>query len=374
MAVCEAVVQADLASAIRELSMNRPHIGIVTPVHNEQECLPELRDRLRAVLEELPCTYDVYLIDDGSTDRSPQIIRSFAAQDSRWHGVFLARNFGHQAAITAGLRAARGDVIVVMDGDLQDEPDAIPVMLRKWQQGYDTVYAVRTKRKEGLFYRLAYWLFYRLLCGTSREGVPMDAGDFCLIDRRVADAINSLPESGRFVRGLRAWVGFRQIGVEVERNARAAGTSKYTFGKLVRLAADGIMDFSWIPLRAVSAAGFLSIIAAVVYLATILLLEALGHIEIAGWTTVVLLVIGFGGMILLSLGVIGEYLGRTYAEVKRRPAYIIADTTDRPEQCRRATITRSAAAALITPAKQQRAKPYAATAETPTADALGVGE
>ncbi|UCE60092.1 MAG: glycosyltransferase family 2 protein [Phycisphaerales bacterium] len=310
--------------------MSELHIGVVTPVYNEQECLGQFRDRLCAVLNDTDCRYDVYLIDDGSDDDTPEIIRQFAQEDRRWHGVFLARNFGHQAAITAGLECARGKVIIVMDGDLQDEPESIPKMLEQWQNGYDTVYAVRTNRKESVLHRLAYWTFYRLLNGMSPYELPLDAGDFCLMSRKVVDTINALPESGRFVRGLRAWVGYRQIGIETERNPRAAGKPKYTVGKLFRLATDGIMDFSWVPLRAVSTAGLLSIVAAFGYLAVIVVMNLLGRIEVAGWTTVVFLVIWFGGMILMSLGVIGEYLGRTFAEVKRRPAYVVARTTDEP--------------------------------------------
>lgn len=310
--------------------MARIHIGIVTPVYNEKECLPELRDRLQHVLDGLECTYDVYMIDDGSDEETREMIRRMAQEDQRWHGVFLARNFGHQAAITAGISLASGDVVVVMDSDLQDEPGAIPRMLDKYREGYDTVYAIRTRRKEGLLHRLAYWVFYRLLNGMSSIEVPIDAGDFCLMSRRVVDALNSLPEHGRFVRGLRAWVGFRQVGIEVERNPRAGGEPKYTFRKLIRLAMEGALDFSYFPLRIVSMAGLMTIAIAICYLAVIVTLRLLRTFDVPGWTTVVFLIIWFGGMILTSLGVIGEYLGRTFCEVKRRPTYIIASRTDDP--------------------------------------------
>ena len=326
--------------------MSRPHIGVVAPVYNEQECLAQLRARLRAVLDGLGCGYDVYLVDDGSTDGTPRILERFAREDKRWHGVFLARNFGHQAAITAGLAVAKGDVVIVMDGDLQDGPENIPAMLEQWRRGYDTVYVIRTKRKESIFHRLAYWGFYRLLNGVSQQRVPVDAGDFCLMARRVVDALNALPECGRFVRGLRAWVGFRQIGIETERNARVGGNPKYTFSKLARLATDGLLDFSWFPLRAVSVTGFIAMLAAFSYLAVIVVMYFMGSIDIVGWTTVVFLVIWFGGMILTSLGVVGEYLGRVYAEVKRRPTYIIASTTDEREQRRHAIKARSIPAAV----------------------------
>jgi polyisoprenyl-phosphate glycosyltransferase len=308
--------------------MNAPRIGIVIPAYNEQECLPRLRDRLRSVLDRLGCPYDVYLIDDGSSDRTPQVLRRFAHEDPRWHGVFLSRNFGHQAAVTAGLAVAAGDVVIVMDGDLQDDPEAIPRMLEQYRNGFDVVYAVRARRKEGPVLRLAYWLFYRLLHGMSQTRIPMDSGDFCLMSRRVVDALNSLPENNRFVRGLRAWVGFQQTGITVERGARAAGEPKYTLSKLLRLATDGILDFSWVPLRAVSVAGFLSVAVSLIYLTVIVAMKLLHRVDIQGWTTVVFLTICFGGMILVALGIIGEYLGRIYAEVKRRPTHIIASTTD----------------------------------------------
>ncbi len=345
--------------------ISTPHISIVTPVYNEQECLETLKERVDRALANVRCRYDVYLIDDGSLDRTPEIIRRIARDDPRWHGVFLARNFGHQAAISAGLAIARGDVVVVMDGDLQDAPEAIPEMLERWQSGYDVVYAVRTRRKESVLHRLAYWTFYRLLNGMSEQRVPVDAGDFCLMSRRVVDALNALPERNRFVRGLRAWVGFRQIGIEVERGARVAGRPKYTLVKLIRLAADGVLDFSWMPLRAASIAGFVSIAVASIYLVIVVALRLLGQVELQGWTTVVFLVIWFGGMNLMSLGIIGEYLGRTYAEAKRRPMYIIASTTDEAEASTHAVVTRNAAvginadAALVPASGGEEPKCYA---------------
>lgn len=310
--------------------MDRLHIGVVVPAYNEQECLPRLRERLSAVLDRLGVGYDVYLVDDGSSDGTAEMIRRFAREDARWHGIFLSRNFGHQAAVTAGLEAARGDAVVVMDGDLQDDPEVLPRMIERWRDGFDVVYAVRAKRKEGALLRLAYWLFYRLLHGMSQTDIPMDSGDFCLMGRQVVDTLNALPENNRFVRGLRAWVGFRQTGIVVERNARAAGIPKYCLSKLLRLAADGILDFSWVPLRAVSVAGFASVCVSMIYLIIILGLKLMNRVDIQGWTTVVFLTICFGGMILSALGIIGEYLGRIYGEVKRRPTHVVAATTGLP--------------------------------------------
>ncbi len=303
------------------------HIGIVIPVCNEEACLPELRLRLGSVLEQLGGRYDVYFVDDASTDRTRGLIEEYSAEDERWHGIFLARNFGHQAAVTAGLEVACGDAIVVMDGDLQDEPESIPELMRMWDEGYDTVYAIRYNRKEGFVRRLSYWLFYRILHRLSGGSIPDDAGDFCVMGRRVVDCLNQLPERNRFVRGLRAWVGFRQTGVPIARGARAYGEPKYTFAKLMRLAMDGILDFSWAPLRIATGVGFLSVLTSVMYLLVVLGMRLFGHIDVAGWTTVVFLVICFGGMNLMGLGIIGEYIGRTYAEVKHRPTYIIASAT-----------------------------------------------
>lgn len=311
--------------------MNDSQISVVIPVYNEEQCLPELRARVGEVMDGLDVRYDVYLIDDASTDDTTEMIRSYAMQDDRWHGVFLARNFGHQAAITAGLRIAGGDAVVVMDGDLQDQPEAIPRMVELWEDGFDTVYAIRVKRKERWTRRMSYWLYYRLLGALSGHHVPCDAGDFCLMSRQVVDAMNAMPERIRFVRGLRAWVGFRQTGIPVERGRRIAGNPKYTFVKLVRLAMDGIMDFSWVPLRAVSVAGVVAVAASFIYLAAIIGLRLFNQIDVAGWTTVVFFIIFLGGMNLFALGVIGEYLGRTYLEAKKRPTYIIASTTDRKQ-------------------------------------------
>lgn len=302
-------------------------LGVVVPVYNEEGCLPELRRRLDAALEPLTHRYDVYLIDDGSTDGSARLIRQFATEDHRWHGVLLARNFGHQAAITAGLRIVTGDFVIVMDADLQDEPESISKLIAAARSGYDVVYARRRGRKEGLARRAAYWLYYRILYTLTRGEIPADAGDFCLMTRRVVEAVNAMPENNRFVRGLRAWVGFRQVGIDVERGTRSAGDTKYTLTKLFRLAFDGIFDFSLAPLRFASLAGMLSVAAATVYLAIVVTMKLLGKIEIQGWTTVVFLVSAFGGMILISLGVIGEYIGRIYIEVKRRPTAIIDAVT-----------------------------------------------
>jgi len=309
-------------------SKNAPDLSVVVPVYNESQCLLILQERLGKVLDELGLDYEVILVDDGSTDVSRKLIAEFARQDARWRGLFLARNFGHQAAITAGLDAAHGNMVVVMDADLQDRPEDIPKLLEKAREGFDIVYARRASRRGNPFKRACYWLFYRLLAGVANVDIPVDAGDFTCMNRRVVDTLKSFPERNRFVRGLRAWAGFKQVGLDLKRDKRAAGKRKYTFSKLMRLAADAIFSFSWAPLRLVSVVGVLSVLVSLVYLVVIICKRLSGEIAISGWTTIIFLIIAFGGLILLALGIIGEYVGRIYDEVKQRPVYIIAGTTE----------------------------------------------
>ncbi len=226
-------------------------ISVAIALHNEEAVLPELLQRLGAVLDELPGgPHEIVLVDDGSTDRTFDLIIEAAAADGRVTGVRLSRNFGHQAALTAALETVTGDVVVAMDGDLQDRPEEIPRFVAEYEKGYDVVYARRIRRKESLPYRAAYFVFYRLMRGLSEVDVPVDSGDFALLSRRVVDQINALPERHRYIRGLRSWVGFPQTGIPVERDARAGGEPSYTLRKLFRLAFDGVFAFSVAPLRA----------------------------------------------------------------------------------------------------------------------------
>jgi dolichol-phosphate mannosyltransferase len=312
----------------KDINTGKCALSVVVPVYNEAQCLPILRERLGKVIDEIGVEAEVILVDDGSTDISRKLIAGIAGEDKRWRGVFLARNFGHQAAITAGLDHAKGDFVVVMDCDLQDRPEDIPKLLEKAEEGFDIVYARRASRKGNPIKRLCYWLFYRMLAGVANTSIPVDAGDFTCMNRKAVDAIRALPERNRFVRGLRAWVGFRHAGIDVQRDKRAAGRRKYTLGKLMRLAADAVFSFSWVPLRLVSIVGLLSVLASLVYLAVIVILRLSGRIPETGWTTIIFLIIAFGGLILLALGIIGEYIGRIYDEVKKRPIYIVAETTD----------------------------------------------
>jgi dolichol-phosphate mannosyltransferase len=297
----------------------RPQLSVVVPLYDEAENLPELYRRLCRSLDGLGVAFELVLVDDGSGDATPDLLGRLAAADARVVVVRLSRNFGHQAAVCAGLGQARGDAVVVMDGDLQDPPEVLPAFVERWREGFDVVYAVRTKRKEGPAKRLGYYLFYRLLRAVADLDIPLDSGDFCLMDRKVVDTLNALPERQRFVRGLRTFVGFRQTGLEYERDARASGVPKYTFRKLVGLAVDGVVNFSGLPLRLAVAPGLLAAAAGL----------ALGAWAVAGspagWVVVLAAVLVLGGLQLLALGVVGEYVRRIFLEAKGRPAYIVGE-------------------------------------------------
>lgn len=267
--------------------------------------------------------HEIIFVDDGSTDSSFARVAQAAAEDPRVYGISLSRNFGHQAALSAGIDHANGDVVVVMDADLQDAPEAIPRFLEEHRKGYDVVYAQRTRRKEGPLLRVSYYVFYRMIAALSNVRLPLDAGDFGLMSRRVVDRLKSIREHHRYLRGLRTWVGFRQTGIPVERSERAAGKSQYTLGKLLRLAFDGIFAFSMAPLRAAAVLGFVAVAAAVLFaLYAVYVKVVLGRSPV-GFTALILVITFFSGVQLLFLGVIGEYLGRVYEETKGRPQYLI---------------------------------------------------
>lgn len=308
-----------------------PFISIVIPVLNEEETLPALYDRLTNAARAWECDYEVIVIDDGSTDASPDILDAIHREDSRWKVLRFSRNFGHQPAVSAGIHFSKGDAVVVMDADLQDPPEELGRFLDKWREGYQVVYAIRTKRKENVFKRSAYAIFYRLLKRLAEIDVPLDAGDFCVMDRAVVNVLAELPERTRFVRGLRSWAGFRQTGVAYERDSRYAGDVKYTFSKLMQLAIDGILSFSGAPLRLASWLGILFCglsIAFIVFLvawwATDLTLLGMHPRNSVGWTSMVSLILFVSGLHMLMIGVVGEYLARVFDEVKGRPPWVIA--------------------------------------------------
>jgi dolichol-phosphate mannosyltransferase len=268
-------------------------------------------------------------VDDGSSDRTFDILAEAAARDSRILAISLSRNFGHQAALSAALDHVSGDLVVVMDGDLQDPPEAIPRLLEAQRDGYDVVYARRVGRKEAWMLRLSYFLFYRLIAAVSNIRLPLDAGDFALLTRRVVESLRAIPEHHRYLRGLRAWVGFRQIGVPVERAERFAGQSKYGPIRLLRLALDGLLGFSMAPLRAASLLGLAAIVGSLGYAAYAVYVKLFSGKTPTGFTALIVGVTLLSGVQLLVLGIIGEYVGRVYEETKGRPSYIIGRVAGR---------------------------------------------
>ena len=301
----------------------QPEISVVVPVYNEQENLPELYRRLVAVLDAQGMRYELIFVDDGSRDGSRGLLHSYAAHDPRVVVVELARNFGHQVAISAGLDHTVGAGGIVIDADLQDPPEVLPLFIERWREGHDVVYAIRARRKERWLLRLAYRIFYRMLKRVAAIHIPLDAGDFCIMDRRVVELLTAMPERNRFVRGIRSWVGLDQIGMPYERHGRYGGDSKYTLSRLIFLALDGLGSFSFLPLRGISIAGFfvsgVSIILAIAY--------AIQRLTVGlsppGFASLIVAIFFLSGIQLITIGVIGEYVGRIFEEVKRRPLYVV---------------------------------------------------
>jgi dolichol-phosphate mannosyltransferase len=304
----------------------RPTVSVVVPIFNEQQTLDRLVERLTSTLDGAGETFEVVFVNDGSHDRSAELLRSHHARDPRLKCITLSRNFGHQVAVTCGLDHAAGDAVIVMDGDLQDPPEVLPGLISRWREGFDVVYAVRRRRKESWAKVLAYKAFYWILRRVSYLDIPLDSGDFSLMDRRVVDLMATMPERNRFVRGLRTWVGLRQTGFEYERDARFAGESKYSFTKLLRLAFDGLVSYSFAPLRMVSNLGMLVSLSALAYMLYLMIARLFGDTTIQGWTSTVVIVLFLGGIQLLSLGIIGEYIGRIFDEVKQRPQYVVSES------------------------------------------------
>lgn len=306
-------------------------ISIVIPIFNETETLKTLKTRIVESSVDWNEDFEVVLVDDGSYDNSFELMRKIALEDRRFKIVRLSRNFGHQPAITAGIKHAKGDAVVIMDGDLQDPPELISSFIEYWKKDYQVVYGVRKNRKESFLKRFLYKTFYRFFRLISNIKMPLDSGDFCLMDRKVVRAlVNDIPEHHRFLRGLRAYAGFKQTGVEYDRDSRYAGKAKYTYSKLVGLAMDGVLDFSTFPLRIASYMGFfvsfLSFFTGVFFIVhRVLNFKILGYspADVPGLASLAVGIFFLGGIILIILGIMGEYLGRIYFEVKRRPFYII---------------------------------------------------
>lgn len=299
-------------------------LSVAIPVHNEESVLPELLRRVRTVLDKVPGgPHEIVFADDGSTDRTLAMIEDATQEDPRIQAIALSRNYGHQAALSAALDYVTGDATVVMDGDLQDVPEAIPQFLEKYWQGYEVVYAQRVRRKEPLPLRICYFVFYRLMASLSDVQLPLDSGDFSLMSRRVVECLRRMPEHHRYLLGMRTWIGFKQVGIPVERDKRYAGDSKYSWMRLLRLASDGIFAFSIVPIRAAALAGALAVLASTLYSLFAIYAKLFLREAPKGFTTEVLLMTFLSGILLFFLGIIGEYVGRVYEETKGRPHYVV---------------------------------------------------
>lgn len=311
-----------LSGSVTDEAIPIPDISVVVPLFDEQENLPVLYSRLTTVLKSLNVEFEFVFVNDGSRDTTPAILDGLAAADERVNFIDLARNFGHQVAISAGLEHSRGKAVVVMDGDLQDPPEVLPEFIAKWKEGYDVVYAIREKRKEWWMKRLAYAVFYRLLQWISQIDIPLDAGDFCIMDRRVVDHLTKIPERHRFLRGIRSWLGFRQIGLAYERQARYGGKPKYTLKRLIYLALDGMLSFSYMPLRTIVMIGMMISLFSIGLAVFYILKKVLFTLNPPGFATLAVAVFLLAGIQLVTTGVMAEYVARISDEVKRRPLYI----------------------------------------------------
>ncbi|MEJ5240799.1 MAG: glycosyltransferase family 2 protein [Anaerolineales bacterium] len=306
--------------------------SIVVPIYNEVENLPELYRRVREVMETLGEPWELVLVDDGSVDGSTEHIRRLAQSDPRVRPVIFARNFGHQIAVTAGLDYARGQAVIIMDADLQDPPEVIPRLIERWREGYEVVYAVRAEREgETWFKKVTAAFFYRLIYRIADVKIPLDTGDFRLLDRKVVDVLRHMRERHRFLRGMAAWVGFRQIGVEYRRAARFAGETKYPFRKMLRLALNAITGFSYFPLQLATFFGFFCAGLAIFSIPIVVILRMTGWQAFQGQATTLIAVLFLGGVQLISLGILGEYIGRIYDEVKGRPLYVVREAPENSE-------------------------------------------
>jgi len=309
-----------------------PDYSLIIPIYNEEETLPELYRRVSAVMDRLPIIGELWLVNDGSQDKSLAIMRSLFEQNSQVRYLSFARNFGHQIAVTAGLNFAQGKAVIVLDADLQDPPELIPDLLEAWKSGYQVVYAQRTKRKnESWFKRLTAFAFYRILRQLADVDIPADTGDFCLMDRQVVDVLNQIPERNRYIRGLRAWIGFRQTSIKFERDPRFAGEVKYTFRKSFSLALNSIISFSRIPLRLSTYLGLFSALIALLMSFVVLYWRiSQPSSPLTGFAAIMIAVFFLGSVQLICLGLVGEYIGRIYEEVKGRPLYTLAEVGQPP--------------------------------------------
>ena len=307
----------------------KPVFSIIAPVYNEIACLDTLLDRIQKVMDQTGEPWELVLVDDGSTDGSTDKIRQLAENDQHVRKVILARNFGHQIAVTAGMDYSRGDAVVIIDADLQDPPEVILDLIARWREGYQVVYAKRTEREgETWFKRVTASVFYRSIYRITDIKIPLDTGDFRLLDRKVVNVMNSMRERHRFLRGMSAWVGFKSIGVPYKRAARFAGSTKYPFKKMLKLALTAVTSFSYVPLQLAMWLGFISAGISIITIPVVIVLRLVGSQFFFGQATTLIAVLFLGGVQLISLGILGEYVGRIYDEVKGRPLYTTSETPD----------------------------------------------
>jgi len=303
--------------------------SVAAPIYNEIEIVEEFYSRVREVMEAMGEPWELILVDDGSSDGSTEKILELSEKDSHVVPVIFARNFGHQIAITAGIDHARGEAVIIMDADLQDPPEVLPELIERWKEGYEVVYAIRAEREgESWFKKVTASLFYRLIYRITDVKIPLDAGDFRLLDRQAVNTLNKMRERHRFPRGMAAWIGFRQIGVPYKRAARFAGETKYPFKKMLRLALDAVTGFSYFPLQLATYFGFICAGISALAIPVVIVLRLTGYQAFLGQATTLIAVLFLGGVQLISLGIVGEYLGRIYDEVKDRPLYIVREPTE----------------------------------------------
>jgi polyisoprenyl-phosphate glycosyltransferase len=317
--------------------MSNPTFTIIAPIFNELENIPELYPRIRDVMKQLGEPWELILVDDGSTDGSTEAIRKLAANDERVRPVIFARNFGHQIAVSAGIDYSRGEAVVIIDADLQDPPEVILELIEKWQEGYEVVYAVREEREgETWFKKTTATVFYRLIHAITNVDIPLNAGDFRLMDKKIVSVMKAMQEKHRFLRGMSAWVGFKQVGVSYKRKPRYAGESKYPLKKMIQFALNAITGFSYFPLQMATYLGFIAAGLSVIAIPIVAILRLLTGTALLGQATTLIIVLFLGGIQLISLGIIGEYIGRIYDEAKDRPLYVVAeapgDTTKDDEE------------------------------------------
>ncbi|MBP8858255.1 MAG: glycosyltransferase family 2 protein [Anaerolineaceae bacterium] len=307
----------------------KPTFSIIAPVFNEKDCIGTLVQRVGEVMDTTGEPWELVIVDDGSQDGSTDIIRKMAKEDERVRAVIFARNFGHQIAVTAGMDYSRGDAVIIIDADLQDPPEVMLEMIQRWKEGYQVVYGVRSEREgETWFKKTTASLFYRMITRITDVKIPLDTGDFRLMDRSVVKVMNSMREKHRFLRGMSSWVGYRQIGVSYHRAARFAGETKYPLKKMLKLALNAVTSFSYFPLQLATYVGFISAGISIVAIPIVIIMRLTGSQAFFGQATTLLAVLFLGGVQLISLGILGEYIGRIYDEVKGRPLYIVSEAPD----------------------------------------------